>query len=143
MDAELRVLPVGQGELLRKGSDILIIPLGNRVYAAMQAAEGLAKLGVDAAVINPRFIKPLDSDLISTWAERCGRVLTVEDHAKKGGFGGAVAQMLHERHLTLPVRILGYRDQFIEQGTQALLWKDAGLDAAGIIKAALELMQQK
>jgi 1-deoxy-D-xylulose-5-phosphate synthase len=143
MDAELRVLPVGQGELLRKGKDILIIPLGNRVYTAMQAAEGLAKLGVEAAVINPRFIKPLDSDLISTWAERCGRVLTVEDHARKGGFGGAVVQMLHERHLTLPVRILGYGDQFVEQGTQPLLWKDAGIDAAGIIKAALELMQQK
>jgi 1-deoxy-D-xylulose-5-phosphate synthase len=143
IDAELRLLPVGQGELLRKGSDILIIPLGNRVYAAMQAADGLAKLGVEAAVINPRFIKPLDSELINTWAERCGRVLTVEDHAKKGGFGSAVAQMLHERHLTLPVRILGYGDQFVEQGTQPLLWKDAGLDAAGIIKAALELMQQK
>ncbi len=143
MDAELRVLPVGQGELLRKGKDILIIPLGNRVHPALQAADGLAKLGVEAAVINPRCIKPLDSELISTWAERCGKVLTVEDHAKKGGFGGAVVQMLHERHLTLPVRILGYGDQFIEQGTQPLLWKDAGLDSAGIIKAALELMQQK
>lgn len=143
MDEELGVLPVGQGELLRKGSDILIIPVGNRVYAAMQAAEGLSKLGMEAAVINPRFIKPLDSDLISTWAEQCGRVLTVEDNAKKGGFGGAVAQMLHERHLVMPVRILGYGDTFIEQAPQQMLWKDAGIDAAGIIKAALELMQQK
>jgi 1-deoxy-D-xylulose-5-phosphate synthase len=142
MDEELRLLPVGQGELLRQGDDILIIPVGNRVYAAMQAAEGLAKLGVDAAVINPRFIKPLDIELISTWAERCGRVLTVEDNARKGGFGGAVAQMLHERRLPLPLRILGYGDTFIEQAPQQMLWKDAGLDAAGIIKAALELMQQ-
>uniref|UniRef100_UPI00405710C7 1-deoxy-D-xylulose-5-phosphate synthase n=1 Tax=Candidatus Electronema sp. TaxID=2698783 RepID=UPI00405710C7 len=142
MDDELRLLPVGKGELLREGKDILLIPVGNRVYAAMQAADGLAKLGVEAAVINPRCIKPLDIELISHWAERCGRVLTVEDNAKKGGFGGAVAQMLHERHLTLPVRILGYGDAFIEQATQQVLWKDAGIDAAGIIKAALELMQQ-
>ncbi len=143
MDEELRLLPVGKGELLREGSDVLLLPVGTRVYAAMQAAEGLAKLGVEAAVINPRFIKPLDIELISHWAERCGRVLTVEDHAKKGGFGGAVAQMLHERHLTLPIRILGYGDTFIEQAPQQTLWKDAGIDAAGIIKAALELMQQK
>ncbi|MGR0480198.1 MAG: 1-deoxy-D-xylulose-5-phosphate synthase [Candidatus Electronema sp. V4] len=143
MDEELRLLPVGKGELLREGGDVLLLPVGNRVCAAMQAAEGLARLGVEAAVINPRFIKPLDIELISHWAERCGRVLTVEDNAKKGGFGGAVAQMLHERRLTLPMRILGYGDTFIEQAPQQLLWKDAGIDAAGIIKAALELMQQK
>ncbi|WP_417913639.1 1-deoxy-D-xylulose-5-phosphate synthase [Candidatus Electronema sp. JM] len=143
MDEELRLLPVGKGELLREGGDVLLLPVGNRVYAAMQAAEGLAKLGVEAAVINPRFIKPLDIELISSWAERCGRVLTIEDHAKKGGFGSAVAQMLHERHLMLPVRILGYGDKFIEQAPQQVLWKDAGIDTAGIIKAALELMQQK
>jgi len=143
LDEELRLLPVGQGELLREGGDVLLLPVGNRVYAAMQAAEGLAKLGVEAAVINPRFIKPLDAGLISTWAERCGRVLTVEDNARKGGFGSAVAQLLHELHLTLPVRILGYGDTFIEQAPQQVLWKDAGIDAAGIIKAALELMQQK
>uniref|UniRef100_UPI0040577A69 1-deoxy-D-xylulose-5-phosphate synthase n=1 Tax=Candidatus Electronema sp. TaxID=2698783 RepID=UPI0040577A69 len=142
MDEEPSLLPLGKGELLREGGDVLLLPVGNRVYAAMQAAEGLAKLGVEAAVINPRCIKPLDIELISHWAERCGRVLTVEDNAKKGGFGGAVAQMLHERHLMLPVRILGYGDAFIEQASQQVLWKDAGIDAAGIIKAALELMQQ-
>jgi 1-deoxy-D-xylulose-5-phosphate synthase len=141
-DEELRLLPVGKGELLRKGSDILIIPVGNRVYPAMQAAEGLAKLGVEATVINPRFIKPLDIELISHWAKQCGRVLTVEDNAKKGGFGSAVLQMLHELHLTIPIRSLGYGDKFIEQAPQQVLWKDAGIDAAGIIKAALELMQR-
>ncbi|CAK8721245.1 MAG: 1-deoxy-D-xylulose-5-phosphate synthase [Candidatus Electronema aureum] len=141
-DEELRLLPVGKGELLRKGSDILIIPVGNRVYPAMQAAEGLAKLGVEATVINPRFIKPLDIELISHWAKQCGRVLTVEDNAKKGGFGSAVLQMLHELHLIIPVRSLGYGDKFIEQAPQQVLWKDAGIDATGIIKAALELMQR-
>jgi 1-deoxy-D-xylulose-5-phosphate synthase len=141
-DEELRLLPVGKGELLRKGSDILIIPAGNRVYPAMQAAEGLAKLGVEATVINPRFIKPLDIELISHWAKQCRRVLTVEDNTKKGGFGSAVLQMLHELHLTIPVRSLGYGDKFIEQAPQQVLWKDAGIDAAGIIKAALELMQR-
>jgi 1-deoxy-D-xylulose-5-phosphate synthase len=142
LDEELRLLPVGQGELLREGGDILLLPIGNRVYPALQAAEGLAKLGVEAAVINPRFIRPLDNELISTLAERCGRVLTVEDNSKKGGFGSAVLELLHELHLLVPARILGYGSKFVEQAPQQVLWKNAGIDTAGIIKAALELMQQ-
>jgi 1-deoxy-D-xylulose-5-phosphate synthase len=142
LDEELQRLLIGQGELLRAGGDILLLPAGNRVYPALQAAEGLAKLGIEAAVINPRFIKPLDNELISTWAECCGKVLTIEDNSKKGGFGSAVLELLHELHLLVPVRILGYGSTFVEQAPQQVLWKNAGLDAAGIIKAALELMQQ-
>ncbi|WP_417908608.1 1-deoxy-D-xylulose-5-phosphate synthase [Candidatus Electronema sp. PJ] len=143
LDKELQLLPFGHGELLREGKDILLLPVGNRVYPALQAAEGLARLGIEAAVINPRFIKPLDIELIKTWAERCSRVLTVEDNVKQGGFGSTVLQMLHELHLLMPVRILGYGDKFVEQASQQTLWKDAGLDAAGIIRGALELMKQR
>jgi len=142
LDENFRSLPMGRGELLREGGDVLLLPVGNRVYPALEAAEGLAKLGIDAAVINPRFIKPLDNELIGTWAEKCGRVVTVEDNVKKGGFGSAVLQMLHELHLTLPIRILGYGNKFIDQAPQQILWKNAGIDTAGIINGTLEVMKQ-
>jgi 1-deoxy-D-xylulose-5-phosphate synthase len=140
-DQGFQEIPLGKGELLREGKDLLLLPVGNRVYPALEAAAGLAKLGIDAAVINPRFIKPLDNELICDWARSCGRVLTVEDNVKKGGFGSAVLQMLHERHILVPVRTLGYGNKFIEQASQQILWKNAGIDVAGIIKGALEVMK--
>lgn len=142
IDDSFSLLQSGKGELLREGSDVLLLPIGNRVYPALAAAEGLKKLGIDAAVINPRFVKPLDNELIGTWARTCGRVVTVEDNVKKGGFGSAVLQMLHELHLIIPVRTLGYGNKFIDQAPQEILWKDAGIDAAGIIQGTLEVMQQ-
>jgi 1-deoxy-D-xylulose-5-phosphate synthase len=142
MDDTFQSLAIGRGELLREGADVLLLPVGNRVSPALEAADGLAKLGIDAAVINPRFIKPLDNELIGRWAAQCGRVVTVEDNVKKGGFGSAVLQMLHELHLVLPVRTLGYGNKFIDQAPQEMLWKNAGIDAAGIIKGALEVLKQ-
>lgn len=139
----LHSLEMGKGELLREGEDVLLLPIGNRVYPALEAAEGLEKLGVSAAVINPRFIKPLDNELISHWARKIGRVVTVEDNVKKGGFGSAILQMLAELHINIPVRLLGYGNTFIEQGPQQVLWKDAGIDTAGIINGALEVMKQQ
>jgi 1-deoxy-D-xylulose-5-phosphate synthase len=140
---ELKKLAIGKGELLREGGDVLLLPVGNRVYAALAAAEGLMKLGIDAAVINPRFIKPLDNELIGAWAEKTGRVVTVEDNVKKGGFGSAVLQMLSELHLRVPVRLLGYGNTFIEHAPQNVLWKNNGIDVSGIIKGTLEVMKQE
>lgn len=141
-DDNYKMLEIGKAELLRKGNDVLLLPIGNRVYPALEAANGLEKLGIDAAVINPRFIKPLDSELIGHWAEKTGRVVTVEDNAKKGGFGSAVLEMLAELHLNIPAQSLGYDNIFIEQGPQKILWRDAGIDVAGIIKGTLEVMKQ-
>ncbi len=142
LDNRLTRLEIGRGELLLEGGDVLLLPVGNRVYPALAAAEGLKKLGVDAAVINPRFVKPLDNELICEWAARTGRVVTIEDNVKKGGFGSAVLQLLSERHLQVPVRLLGYGNTFIEHAPQSLLWKNNGIDTAGIIKATLEVMKQ-
>jgi len=142
LDRDLVKMEIGRGELLREGSDVLLLPIGNRVYPAMAAAEGLKKLGINAAVINPRFIKPLDNELICEWAEKTGRVVTVEDNVKKGGFGSAVLQLLCERHLPLPVRLLGYGNTFIEHAPQSILWKNNGIDTSGIIKGVLEVMKQ-
>ena len=142
MDAELTNLEIGKAELLREGKDILLLPIGNRVYPAMRAAQGLEKLGIDAAVINPRFIKPLDKDLLCKWAEKTGRVLTVEDNAEHGGFGSLVLELLSTSKLFgVKTHLLGYPDHFIEHGPQKTLWKNSKLDSPSIISAAMELLK--
>ncbi|MEW6519602.1 MAG: 1-deoxy-D-xylulose-5-phosphate synthase [Thermodesulfobacteriota bacterium] len=141
LTADLQKLPFGKGELLREGGDVLLLPVGNRVYPALEAAEGLHKIGISAAVINPRFINPLDGDLITEWAVRTGKVVTVEDNVKKGGFGSAVLELLARRGIPgIAVRILGIADRFIEHGSQEILRHNNKIDAPAIINSALELV---
>ena len=138
---ELIELPIGRGEIVREGKDILLLPIGNRVYPALEAAQGLEKVGIDAAVINPRFIKPLDSDLILEWAEKTGRVVTIEDNVRLGGFGSSVLELLAgSNHLHVRVNVLGYGDRFMEHGSQEILWRKGQIDVPAIINGAMELM---
>ncbi len=140
----LKRLEIGKGEILVEGNDILLLPVGNRVQSALEAARSLKEKGVDAAVINPRFIKPLDAELICHWAEKTGKVLTVEDNVQQSGFGSAVLELLSTRKLyNIKTSRLGYQDQFIEQGPQDILLHDNQLDAPAIINAAMELMQDE
>lgn len=142
LDEKLQALETGKGELLREGKDILLLPIGNRVYPALRAAEGLEKLGIDAAVINPRFIKPLDKELICQWAEKTSRVVTIEDNSEHGGFGSLVLELLSTNKLfNVKTHILGHPDQFIEHGPQKTLWKMSKMDSPSIINAAMELMK--
>ena len=141
LEPDFRRLEIGRGTVLREGTDVLLLPIGNRVGPALAAAARLEVQGIDAAVINPRFLKPLDSDLIADWAARTGRVVTVEDNCVQGGFGSAVLEALNERGLHLPVRRLGYKDRFIEHGPQAVLWRAAGIDADGIARSVLDLLR--
>ncbi|MEE4135596.1 MAG: 1-deoxy-D-xylulose-5-phosphate synthase [Desulforhopalus sp.] len=137
----LEKLEIGKGKLLREGKDILLLPVGNRVYPALEAAEGLSKVGIDAAVINPRFIKPLDSELIGEWAERTGKVVTIEDNVRSGGFGSTVLELFSRRGLySVQTCLLGHPDAFIEHGPQQILWKNSGIDAPAIIRAAIKLV---
>ena len=141
-DASLQKLVIGQGEVLREGDDLLLLPVGNRVHPALRAAEGLSKIGINAAVINPRFIKPLDADLICEWAERIGRVITIEDNVGQGGFGSAILELLAQRKLYgIKTKILAHPDHFIEHGPQEILWRASRLDSPSIINAAIELMK--
>ena len=140
LEPDFHRLEIGRGTVLREGTDVLLLPIGNRVGPALAAAARLEVQGIDAAVINPRFLKPLDSDLIADWAARTGRVVTVEDNCVQGGFGSAVLEALNERGLHLPVRRLGYADRFIEHGPQAVLWRAAGIDADGIARSVLDLL---
>ena len=141
LEPDFRRLEIGRGTVLREGTDVLLLPIGNRVGPALAAAARLEAQGIDAAVINPRFLKPLDSDLIADWAARTGRVVTVEDNCVQGGFGSAVLEALNERGLHLPVRRLGYEDRFSEHGPQAVLWRAAGIDADGIVHSVLDLLR--
>lgn len=130
-------LPVGKGELLREGKDLTIIGIGSTVMPAFEAAAKLAEKGIDAAVINARFIKPLDAELIVSQAKKSGRLITVEENVLQGGFGSAVLELLQENDLhQISVKRLGIPDRYIEQGSQAQLRKDVGIDADGIAAAA-------
>lgn len=138
---DLAKMAIGKGELLREGQDVLLLPVGNRVYPALEAAAGLEKLGISAAVINPRFIRPLDSELICGWAQKTGRVVTIEDNVKKGGFGSSVLELLAGRNLSgIQTRLLGLPDRFMEQGSQEILWQKGKVDMPAIIREVLNMM---
>jgi 1-deoxy-D-xylulose-5-phosphate synthase len=142
IDQEAMAFPLGTAELLRDGSDLLLLPLGPLVRPALLAAECLAGAGISAAVINPRFVKPLDRELIPEVARRVGRVITVEEHALAGGFGAAVLELFEELGLArIQVKRLGVPDCFVEQGAPAAMRECFGLSAEGIQAAAEALVK--
>jgi 1-deoxy-D-xylulose-5-phosphate synthase len=139
-DVELATIDIGKGEILREGNDILILAIGSTVYPALRAAERLQKEEIHAAVVNSRFLKPLDGELICHWAQVTGRVLTVEENVLQGGFGSAVLELFQEKNLSsIQVRRLGIPDLFIEHGPQSLLRAKYGIDEDGIVKCAQEM----
>ncbi len=142
LDNKLQTLPIGKGELLREGTDLTIIAIGSTVMPAVQAAEQLTSAGINAAVVNARFIKPLDETLILDQARKTGRIVTVEENVLQGGFGSALLELLQDSGLyQIPVKRLGIQDQFIEQGTQSQLRHDVGIDAEGIAAAVQAFLQ--
>ncbi len=139
----LKSLEVGKGEVLREGKDILIIAIGSTVYPSLRAAQRLEEIGIDAAIINSRFLKPLDGDLLCHWATRTGRVLTVEENVLMGGFGSAVLELFQEKNLlSIPVKRLGIPDCFIEHGPQSLLREKYGIDENGIFREAKAMVEE-
>jgi len=133
LDPDLREIAIGKGEVLRNGSDVAILALGTTVYPSLEAAQALSDKGVDCTVINARFAKPLDADLLADTASKVKRVLTVEENALAGGFGSAVLQLLQARRLwDVQVRCLGIPDEFVEHASQQSLRARYALDASGI-----------
>jgi 1-deoxy-D-xylulose-5-phosphate synthase len=114
--AEPEAIPVGKAEILEDGSDVAILGLGPMITLAMELAGRLKRNGFSAAVINPRFIKPLDREMLELYAGRVSAFVTFEDHVKMGGFGTAVVEALEEMGSTAPVVRIGWPDQFIEHG---------------------------
>ena len=143
MDQELKNLEIGKAELLREGSDVTIMAIGNMVYPSLEAAKRLAAEGIAAAVVNARFVKPLDAELILALAKKTCRVVTVEEHALLGGFGSAVLECL-DASLVGGVKTLriGLPDAYIEHGSQNVLRRRYGLDADGIYTKVREFVMQ-
>jgi len=120
-------LPLGKGELLREGDDLLLCALGSMVEPALQAAETLAQEGLSCAVINARFVKPLDSVLIHTWADRCKGVVTLEEGCAPGGFSSAVAESLADAGLLRPLLRCAVPDHLVQHGDPKRLMAEEGL----------------
>jgi len=143
MDQELKMLSIGKGEVLQDGDDVVIIAIGNMVRPAQVAGERLTAEGISAAVVNARFVKPLDEELILRLAKKAGRIVTVEEHALQGGFGSAVLECIEDNRLSA-VKILriGLPDRFIEHGPQAVLRQKYGLDTDGIFASVRDFVEK-
>jgi 1-deoxy-D-xylulose-5-phosphate synthase len=140
----LRSIEIGKGEILREGWDILILAIGTMVTPSVRAAQRLEGFGIQAAVINSRFLKPLDGNLICEWAGKTGKVLTVEENVLQGGFGSAVLELLQERDLSsVQVKRLGIPDLFVEHGPLSLLKSKYGIDEDGIFRATKEMAEKE
>ena len=113
---EPQVLEVGKAEVLADGSDVAILGLGPMIVLAQELASRLARDGYSVAVINPRFVKPLDREMLDRYAQRVAAFVTFEDHVKMGGFGSAVAEALQDLGSSVPVVRIGWPDRFIEHG---------------------------
>ena len=138
-----QVLPVGKAEVLREGGDVAIVAVGSMVREALAAAEELAEEGIEASVVNARFIKPLDEELICSLAKSVGRIVTVEEGILVGGFGAGVVEALADRGLAgVGLTRLGIGDSFVACGDRQRLLAQWRLDPEGIAGAAAALCRR-
>lgn len=136
-------ISLGEAEVLTEGGDIAILAVGNSVKPSLMACEKLKDHGISAAVVNMRFVKPLDRELVHRLAAGIGRLLTVEENMLQGGFGSSVLEYLNGSGLQhVEIRMLGIPDVFVEQGTPAELRRQLGLDEEGIASAAMALLKK-
>ena len=140
--SEIPEVEYGTWEILRRGSDIVFLATGTMVSAASEAAEALASRGIQAEVVNCRFLKPYDRDILKDVAERHRRVITIEEGAVVNGFGAYMTKELSAlaSERTIEVRCLGLPDRFIEHGAREVLLRDLGLDAEGITTEARRMI---
>ncbi|MDF9407469.1 MAG: 1-deoxy-D-xylulose-5-phosphate synthase [Pelotomaculum sp. PtaB.Bin013] len=134
MDKELKLLPIGKAQVLREGADLTLLAVGSMVSRAENAAGILSGMGIEATVINARFIKPLDEEIILKYAAITGKVFTIEEHVLKNGFGSAVLELLSAKgKKDVLVHRFGIPDCFIEHGSHALLMEKYGLNVEHIV----------
>jgi 1-deoxy-D-xylulose-5-phosphate synthase len=140
---EPRVLPLGKAEVLIDGSDVAILGLGTMAPMAADLANRLERDGYSAALINARFVKPLDRDMLETYARRVAAFVTFEDHVKMGGFGSAVLEALEEMGCVVPVVRIGWPDHFIEHGKIDALRAKYGLTVEDAEAQVLPLLTRR
>ena len=141
--AEPQAIPVGKAEVLEDGSDVAILGLGPMITLARELAERLERDGYSAAVINPRFVKPLDTEMLGEYSRRVAAFVTFEDHVKMGGFGLAVIEALEEMGSAVPVVRIGWPDHFIEHGKVNDLRAKYGLTVEAAQAQVLPLLARR
>jgi 1-deoxy-D-xylulose-5-phosphate synthase len=132
MEEGWEALPIGKAEILRQGDDLLMVGYGSMVYPAMQAAEMLSEHGIEATVVNARFAKPLDTELIVPLAKQLGRVVTLEEGCLIGGFGSAIAESLLDHDVAVPVMRIGVPDLLVDHAEPKESMADLGLTPSQI-----------
>jgi 1-deoxy-D-xylulose-5-phosphate synthase len=142
MDETFGYIPPGKGELLKDGKDGVIFSIGSMCYPSLEAGLELEKKGLSVAVINVRFLKPLDRDLLREYAQRTGRVLVVEENSIYGGLGSALAELILEEGLEVKFARLGLPDHFIEQGDLKTLREKYGLSTENIVEKFVNLVRR-
>jgi 1-deoxy-D-xylulose-5-phosphate synthase len=142
MDEQFRTLEIGKAEILQDGEDCVILALGTLVYPSLKAAERLAADGISTSVVNARFVKPLDEELITCLANEKLFLITVEEAALMGGFGSAVMELLESRSLQgCKLLRIGVPDRLIPHGSPSLLHAKYGIDADGIYERIRAFIQ--
>jgi len=142
LEQEYKLIDIGKAELIHEGDDIVICAIGNAVVNAVKAAALLEKENISAAVINARFAKPLDMEMISKWAKRCGNIITVEENSLIGGFGSGVFEELRAKGLgSIAGASIGIPDLFVPHATQESARKIFSLHPEGICKRSIELLK--
>jgi 1-deoxy-D-xylulose-5-phosphate synthase len=138
MEEGWEAIPIGKGELLRSGDDVLLVAYGSMVHTAMQAAEILSEHGIEATVVNARFVKPIDTELIVPLAKRIRRVVTLEEGCIMGGFGSALTEALMEHDVVVPVKRIGVPDQLVEHAKPDEAKAELGLTGSKIAERVRE-----
>ena len=133
---------IGKAVELRAGEDVAILSIGSTIGIALGAAEELNRAGLSAAVINVHTLKPLDEETILAAADRCGAVVTVEEHSILGGLGGAVSELLGRRRPT-PMEMVGVRDTFGESGKPAEILERYGITVSSVVSAAQAVLRRR
>lgn len=140
LDDALKRLEIGRGEVLLEGADIAVIAIGAVVHPALNAARKLAAEGLSVKLINARFVKPLDEELILRTAAKTKRIITIEENYLQGGFGSAVLELLAQKDVCdVRVKCLGIPDEFVRHATQAQQRQKYGLDEEGITQSIREM----
>ncbi len=138
MDEGWEAIEIGKGEILRHGDDLLLTGYGTQVYPAMQVAEILSEHGIEATVVNARFVKPLDTDLIVPLAKSIGKVVTLEEGCLMGGFGSAVIEALQEHQVLVPVKRFGVPDILVDHATPDQSKSSLGLSSPQMAESILK-----
>ena len=140
LDRDPAPLEIGKAEVLERGGDVALIGIGSMVHPCLEAASALREQDIECWVVNARFVKPLDADVIANIASEVNLVVTVEENSVCGGFGSGVAELLSSKGITTPVSMIGLPDRFVGHDTRAALLVEVGLSAVSIadtVKAAL------